>query len=79
LVDLGKELDMNKDVLISLLVLIGFIIFMVVSFKKVMQPFKNDEGKYDKGELMKVGKIFLFIIIPIILWSLFYDLLFDRL
>ena len=70
---------MNIDDLISLLVGIGIIIFMVVSFKIVMKPFKNDEGKYDKSELMKVGKIFLFIIIPIILWNLFYDLLFDRL
>ena len=44
---------------------------MIVSFKKVMKPFKNDEGKYDKGELMKVVKLFFTLFISYLIFKLF--------
>ncbi len=60
---------MIQDILFFLFP-IGIIILMTVSFKKVMKPFKNDEGKYDKGELMKVVKLFFSLFIAYFIFKL---------
>jgi hypothetical protein len=68
---------MFEDILV-IIGTIGIIIFMIVIFKKVMKPFKNDEGKYDKGELMKVVKLFFTIVGSYFIAKLLSDWLLGR-